>query len=542
VRRALWMLFALACWLWSPFAHAEPRLAIWLTLLNQASSATTGPFVAPEIKKPAQPIRWAGKPFPFPKALGSPKDVAVNDRSRNAAFYFELGTGESRLWIVDLTQSKKLLEIALPSQQKLLAINDSGTRLLLHDGNLQLVEIQEKDLKPIQTWAEGAPKWGAFVSDTLIVAGDKDGVRSWDVASSSALPLIAGQGRGSGGLSPTRTHVAAIEIQMKPGVGTNALSVMGTSTLSVVDIETKVAVATFSLPDRFTEAEVLFSPSGTRVAVLTNMRRLLVYDLVAGRLLSSITLADSPLGLARSVWPHDDFLLAGGVLLVEVEHGIWLWEYEGAKITFNLGDQVGFVGDSQGHSGFLLLKTPTAAAREQLAEALKQPKTWVVAPGMKCQVDVSGISNETARQVALDHLNKCAKDNGLEVVDRAPLVLAATQSTGSQNVEVKNIRTGDKAVGAVRTTGNAVTFYLDGKRVWSAGFGSGGVIPGAPVSGKTAAEGLAKLNREDNGSVFSFITIPKYVKRPDTKPPKLGVIPKGTKTFGFTNITARLKN
>ncbi len=250
---------------------------------------------------------------------------------------------------------------------------------------------------------------------------------------------------------------------------------------------------------------IRWSPSGQRILVTVNSQVFLL-DATNGTWTQQFALSGGPIASQRLDYPHDDYALLDGRLLLHLPSQIKVCEYRDGLIRV-VGD-TSFIAVQGGDSGVVVAsKIPHPAAVDVLKQAEEDPSVFLIHPNVEVAIDAGG-AGQHASQVRQD-LEAAAVAAGYRVSGGAPLSIVAT-ITGPKQEAVSYIASGSYIANVYQSS---LRITWQGKDVWSTG---GNNVPSfiQTRSGQSIQEKLDELGKSPNLSVFKNAKFPKMLQRP----------------------------
>jgi hypothetical protein len=259
--------------------------------------------------------------------------------------------------------------------------------------------------------------------------------------------------------------------------------------------------------------KVCWSPSGKNL-LLSFTNSLRVLDLTKGEWRQECTFTGAPIATRGLDYPHEDYALLDGHLLLHIPSQIKVCDYRDSTRITTLGG-TSFIGMQNGDTGFVVpAKIPHPAAEKILAQAKDDPSVFLIHPGVEVSVNASG-AGQYASEVA-SSLEAAASAAGYKVVSNSPISIVAS-ITGPKQEAVSYIASGSYIANVFQSS---LRLTWQGKDVWSTG---GNNIPGFIQTNRdqTIQDKLNELGKKPNLYVFEKAQFPKLLQRPsaDTQNP-----------------------
>lgn len=473
---------------------------------------------------PAQgELGFAAKRATLAKKTAFHEDIRrleVNPIAQRAVVGYTVSFGvpkpQSRLSLIDLTTGKAVHTAPVEADMCPLALLNDGSTALMYGTSDERKGFETHD--QIQLWKISgksvirSPIWVPFPGESEHF-GKK--INSHIVQAiplpNNKLILLAGNG-----------HLACIDVvtrrpfwhaQLRNGAidastDRSLLAVMDGQAVLIVDPQTGQVKAAQSLDDKphVGWPKVRWSPSGNRL-LLSFTTQLRVLDLTSGTWLHQCNFTGGPIAPNALSYPHDDYALLEGRLLVHIPSQIKVCEYRDAgRITVEGGTS--FIGMQNNETGMVVpAKIPHPAAEAILAQAEKDPSVFLIHPGVEVSIDSSG-AGQHASQVT-EFLRTAATTAGYQVVADSPIKIAAA-ITGPKQEAISYIASGAYIANVYQST---IRLTWQGKDVWSTG---GNNIPGflQTARGQSIQDKLNELGQSPNLHVFEKAQFPKLLQRP----------------------------
>lgn len=346
-----------------------------------------------------------------------------------------------------------------------------------------------------ETGAARDIKWADFPDERTLVTCSGNGlILVWNLERmqpEAAVQTTLGQ---IPALSPTRQWLA---FATKDQIG-------------ILDIKKREVLAVQNTPQPQSFPVLAFSPSGQKLACLTNQRNIRVWDVGSGRLEAEFTLPSGMAFQENFIFPHDDFLLGNNRYLVHWKSQILVWEYDNLEATAALGNLTCAVtGRRQGTGsvmGLVVAHIPHAAAQQVLEAALNNPETFAFRRGVPVEIDVSAIP-EDARDKVSEILVRRLKEMGCDPREHARVTVAAGVS-GPKERTVSYYHSGDYKVKEYQLW---IKILADGQVLWET---SAGGVPFVLLlrPGENVGQKLEELTAKPNYDWFNTVTLPLYLQ------------------------------
>lgn len=252
---------------------------------------------------------------------------------------------------------------------------------------------------------------------------------------------------------------------------------------------------------------VKFSPSGERLAV-SFQSECRILDLKTEEWIHKISYPNlGPIAPNGLLFPDDDYLLLNNTTLVHIPSQIKVCELQqvGGIASFGSTTLIAVQGDSGGV--VLPTKLPHASAAKALASAEKDPDVFLVRPGVKVSIDVSG-AGQYAEQIR-NSLTKAATKANYDIDNSSQIKLAGSV-TGPKQEAVSYIAAGSYVVNSFQST---IKLQYQGTDLWQTGATN---IPGMISTSRdeTIQSKLEQLGKSPNLSIFENVSLPVRLQKP----------------------------
>ncbi len=503
------------------------------TSAEQVTLATTEKW---EVEAPASVEGFASKPKTAPLPSKSNffdgiKGVAVSRAAGKAAVSFVLGepkpAGTTRVVLCDLTTGKTSAAASAPAQMAPLAVHDDGRQIVMRRdefgfGNQDRLEVwllKGKNVVRSVVWTpyddvQGAARdvlWGEFIDSTHLATSSRAGkVVIWSYPELEPLTTFSLVDGAVPALSPDRKRIAYC----------NGKEV------GIYDIVRGEVIAQQATPQPLQWPYLAFSPSGKKLGCVAS-DKVLVWDVASGNL--ERTIPCTGIHVHGSIdYPDDNFVLAGGKFLIDLENQLKLWTYEGQeKVVSAAGWTFFAVTDGEQKPGALVAaQIPQPAVKDLLKKALTDPNLFVLRAGTTVRLNLAGIPDAAQREHVRSALTARLQAIGCQAGDNGTIELAASMEgpkvrqisyhgSGDYKVQeylgrVKFVYQGDTAW---ETTGTNVPFVISLKR------------------GENVGDHLRQREKPDY-TFFDRVELPKFLQKP-TK----GQGPGNSLTLGQSRVT-----
>lgn len=430
------------------------------------------------------------------------------------------------------TTTTRVLAVNLDSQQpgddgisekefRPLALHDDGRQIVMLEsgfGNghrLEVWTIEGEKISKAYGWLpyEGdkgwkdAVEWAEFLDEgKLLTCSNRGRVAIWK------FPEIRPLGVFETGFGCTPALSADRKL----------LAYSDGASIGLMEIARQKAVVLQQLPFKMEYPKLSFSPSSKFLAAAT-INKLVVFNVANGKVEHSI-----PYGItnARVQFVDDNFILLGNSTLIDLEHEIFLWTYQGAD-DFQVVDGVPFF--LLGAAGCIISsEIPHQAAKDALASALASSDDFVLKPGTNVRIDVSGIPDASQRQQVSSNLAKQLKEQKCSGGATGTIDLIASIE-GPKEIEVTYIHAGTHKF---KEYTSRLKLVYESKTVWEKTN-----VNTPSVANLKKGENIETYLRgqeKPTYEIFENSLLPKYVLKPTDaqRPLHLG-------TIGFSNLTPK---
>ena len=431
-------------------------------------------------------------------------------------------TGTTRIAVFDLEKGSLLNSHEQPGLYAPLALGDNGTQVLMrtdefgpgHHGLLEVWNVSKSGL------VKGV-EWHAYERPGVANAGDQD-VRWAAFLGPERLATISEPGNLVIWQVKPLKPLASLGVQSgcTPAVSPDGklLAFATSSDIGVLDVASLDVIAVQAAPmQNMAWTSFAFSPTGKRLACKVFVNKVFVYDVASGALYREISLqglnAQTP-----AVFSDDDHVILGDHTLIDLESQVRLWQYQGNEHVVASNGVCWFeVAARQNQTGALVpAKIPTAAARQSLEKAMRDPNFFIVKPGSAASIDVSGIADASRRNEVIQSLTSNLGKIGVTVADRSPVTFQAALEQG-QEKEISYRRFGG-GFGVerfkVRPWLARIRVVYSGQTAWES---SGSSVPFFDMvhlkEGETLQDHVRKLE-QPNYAYFANAELPKLLTRP----------------------------
>jgi len=202
-----------------------------------------------------------------------------------------------------------------------------------------------------------------------------------------------------------------------------------------------------------------------------------VVDLATGKMLRE-TLVSFVGRTEELAWTSDSHLLIGHETAVDVAKQVPLWRYHGAEQLQVVNGICWFWLKEHDTEGFVPLQLPHALAKEQVTKYVAPPVEYLMKPGAKIAMNLTGIGDADQIQAAETAYKAQLKANGYTVDPSGEFQLTAVVEAGkTEEVTYRNF-------GGLPGRGeetycftpmiSKLSIEYEGKSIWGTG-GAGGI-------------------------------------------------------------------
>jgi hypothetical protein len=441
-------------------------------------------------------------------------------------------TPTTRVVLCDL-QSGRVATASAGGEMSVLALADDGRQILVrrdefapgtHD-RLEIWRIKGTQVVRTLVWtpfkeashSDRDVKWAEFLGgDKLAVCSEQGELAMWDLATGKPLWRLATDMEQIPAVSPDRKFIACV----KRGL------------LGMLDVERHKIVATTAVPVDVTWPALAFSPSGKRLACVGAMH-VLVWDAATGKrekdFDQDLDDKDKPL-----LFPDENYLLARGEFLVDLESRLKLWRYWNVEAMRTVGGTTLMTTRCDINGGAIIAaKLPHAEALAKLKTALAQGDFFIYKKGTPVKIDVSALPDADGQRRAREGLTKKFEAFGCAVKDDAQVEVVAVIE-GPEPREINFFEHGKRQV---QEYFPVVRFMYQGKMLWqSAGTNIPAVWPGvgsniekwlrdnprgseafrsiAKKEGATMDDLIEAVNQYRSYEFYEWTGLPEFLQKP----------------------------
>ncbi len=457
------------------------------------------------------------------------KGMAVNAVAKKAVLTYNIDqpkpTGTTRVVICDLETGKAGTVASHPSQMVPMALHDDGKRILMRRadwgfGNSNRVEIWTLKGSKVVRHLEFEPyavlkgwdvdcHWGQFLDDErFITCGTKGRVAIWKIETGELLSYFQTDGAAPA-LSPDKQHLVFAD----------------DGHVCVYDIANEKVLYRKPLPGRLFDPRFEYSPSGKYIGCVAQ-DRVLCWDATNGEVRAEIPSNGAHIqGFIDFV--HDDFLMTGNHIVMDLENKLMLWTYNGGDQIQTVGGMT-FIASTDGSKPGALFAAslPHSTALDIQKKTLTDPNLFVFKSGTVVKLDVNGIPDAAAKDQVTKDLTKKLQDAGCTVGANGTIDLVASVE-GPTTREISFIIAGDYKMQEYKTN---LKFVYQGKVAWQT---NGTNVPGG-ISRKQgeSIESILRSMEKPQYQWFTSTALPKFLQKPAQN-----TGPQSVFTIGASQIT-----
>lgn len=458
------------------------------------------------------------------------KGLAVNTKAKRAAVGYVLGEpkprGTTRVVICNLETGKAGTIASSPGQLTPIALHDDGKQILMRReewgmGNLDRLEVwtlrgskivKHIELVPFDD-AKGGDRdimWAEFIdADTLAFSSRGGRVALWKYPDMTPICYFETVGGAVPALSPDRKYIAFSNGDQ----------------VGLFDVAKREVAVQHATPSKLQWPYMAFSPSGKRLACVA-FDKVLCWNAETGDLINEIP-SNGAHFHGQIDFPHDNFVLAGGKFLVDIDNQLKLWQYEGAEKILSVGGWTFLAATDGSKPGALIAaQLPHPAALDIQQKALTDPSLFVFKAGTKVKLDVNGITDAAARDKVLQSLTKKLKDMDCTVGPDGTVDVVATVE-GPKQREISFFSSGDYKMQEYVTV---LKFVYQGKVTWQSTSTNVPFIVHLK-RGENMESHLRSLEKPQYG-FYDNVSLPKFLQKPTQ-----GTGPQAQHTIGQSRIT-----
>jgi hypothetical protein len=434
---------------------------------------------------------------------------------------------QGRLFVCDLDKGRMVKQFTFVGKMTPLALSNDGTYLVSRhevfgfDNNdkVELWKVGE-EVERVKHWvpAENPIQrgrdvvWAAFSEDdkTLITQVSGGNLTWWNVSELKPTQSLALGG-----------HVTAIPGKSPDG---KYLACVSNQDLIILDAASGDTVAVKATGQQMHQPKLSFSPDGKKLAC-TYMNKMDVYGLAEASVETTVQVNGAG-GNAPCFWTSPTAVMVGAPLAyIETSMNVNVWGYDGTDKVAPLGDHgVMVIQDVHRKLQSLIpVKLPHGAAVQLVEQAKKDPSFFVLKPGTKVSVDVSGISDASIQQDAKAALEAKLEGNGNPVGSGGVTLVASMERGKDHEVSYRTFGSLPFDRGKTYTvTGWVFGLKLSGggKTHWQS---TGGNHPPHMIHLKQdeSVESHLKQYNTPNANFFKYAELPKYVARAQGNDPAM---------------------
>ncbi len=286
--------------------------------------------------------------------------------------------------------------------------------------------------------------------------------------------------------------------------------------LCLLDIDSREIVAKRATPAKLGGPRLAFSPSGKRIACVTNDGAW-CWNTESGELVTEIPSNGARFGHGIG-FPSEQYLFVGNSVMLDVDNQMQIWAYNGSEATQIVGE-VTYMTITDGNRPGLLMngKLPHPAALEMVAKAKTDPDLFVFKEGSSVALDLSAISDQAARDKATKAITGELTKIKCKVIPNSSLVFRA-KVTGptARQITYRSFGFGGGGGSGTYTVQEWIStleLVYDGKVVWSRGGGSNVPFTLNLKQGETMESHL-RSHEKPSYYIFENPTLPKLIQKP----------------------------
>lgn len=458
------------------------------------------------------------------------KGLAINPAAKKAVVGYVLGEpkpqGTTRVVICDLETGKAGTVATAPGQMTPIALHDDGKQIVMRReewgmGNLDRLEVwtlkgskvaKQVEVVPFAD-ANGGDKdilWAEFTDEDTLATSSRGGrVALWKFPEMTPLCYFETVGGAVPSLSPDRKWIAFCNGEQ----------------LGLFDVTKREVIVQRPTPSKLQWPYVAFSPSGKRIGCVA-FDKVLCWNTETGELINEIPSNGAHIH-GQIDYPHDNFLLAGGKILIDIDNQLKLWQYEGAEQLHTAGGWT-FMATTDGSKPGALIaaQLPHPTALDIQKKALTDPSLFVFKAGTKVKLDVNGITDPATREKIMQSLTKKLKEMDCTIGPEGTIDVVATIE-GPKEREIRFFSSGDYKMQEYVTS---LKFVYQGKVAWQSNSTN---VP-FMVSlkrGENMESHLRSLEKPQLG-FFDGVHLPKFLQKPTQ-----GTGPQAQHTIGQSRVT-----
>ncbi len=448
--------------------------------------------------------------------------LVINSKIRRAVAGFTVSFSVpkpmTRLSLIDLGTGKAIHTEPVEANMRPLALLDDGSTVLMRGagkndgkyetpGQLQLWKLKGREIVRTPSWTpypQARKQFGRVVDavigrahpieSSLVLALNNSGrLVLWDVYRRKPIWYVKLNQKNFGfDLSTDRRLVAIFNDKTVLVAKAKSGEILGSMGIDAPQVGWN---------------RIRWSPSGKRL-LLSSVGDLRVINVESGTVETEIHLSDAPIATKSLAYPHEEYALLDGGLLVHLPSKIRVCAYSNAA-SIGVRGSTAFIA-VQGQSGGVLVPAafPHPAAAETLSKAQEDPTMFLIHPGVAVSIDVSKVPSQYQTQVK-QGLQKSAEKSGYKVQASSPISLVA-QITGPKTEAVSYIARGSYVVNQYDSS---LVIQWNGKNLWRR---SSTNVPQMLMTknGETIKDALNRLGKSPNTAVFGSMKFPEFMQRP----------------------------
>ncbi len=455
-------------------------------------------------------------------------ELVVNPRCAKAVIGYKLDDhkvrgGQTRLVLCDLVKGRAANLKPMSGEYIPMDLDEDGNQILMcvddfhHKDRLELWKVEGSKLVKKFIWdpykeekheGDRDVRWAMFLGNDRFATLSRGGkLAVWDLDTIRPIYYLQINGGCKPALSPDGKLLA---FATKKEIG-------------ILDLEAEEVVAMKKVADHLPWPLLGFSPRGTRLAC-NAFSRLYVLDFENGELLEEMVYNKLNGANNKIEWVDEEYVLLGDEYLINADHQVPLWNFNGMKKTAVAGGVAWFwVCRGEDQPGSLVPgKIPHERLKEQLAKVMELPDFFVLKPGVTVKLNLDGLRGE--KEKVREALTKQLEEEGFQVGDNGTIELVASVEDGKRNKEVAYRTFGQmrSSVYRLREYISRLKFVFQGKTVWEK---SGNNVPGglSLKEGETIQQCLRK-HEKPNYAFFNRGDFPSKLIKPFAEGQDVGTL------------------
>ena len=468
----------------------------------------------PEAK--ARPASVKPKPLAIPNKTNffeGLKGLAFNHGDKQKAavvgFLLDKDAGTTRIALCDLSTSKCGTPAVATGKMVPIALHDDGRQVVMRReefgfGNQDRLEIWtpkgNKVTKSV-SWIpydadQGAARdvmWAAFIDADHLATSSRGGkLVIWNYPDIEAVCQFDTVDGAVPALSHDRKLIAFSN-------GTD---------VGIIDVEKKEVIAQQTTPSKLQWPQMVFSPSGSRLACVA-FDKVLVWKMTDGSLERNIPCTGIHVH-GNIDFPDDNYVLAGNKFLIDLENQLKLWTYDGAEQIRVVDGMTYFaLTDGDKKPGALIpSQIPHPAAKDLLKKALTDPNLFVLKAGTNVRIDVNGIPDATQRENVTKGLTKQLEAIACKGGTTGTIDLVASVE-GPKQIELRYRGVGDYKF---QESMCRVKFVYQNQTVWETSASNAPFF--VQLKRGENMESHLREREKPNYGYFEQVQLPKFLQKP----------------------------